>query len=277
MPKKLNSPPHAAATAAAAMEESLARLHEKLDSFGGQLAKIDGMEQTLGKLVQENIALREELKKKDTTIDHLSEKVNRLEQSLRSNSLRIHGLPVTSSTPPTAVPGIVFKEIITPIFEAAQRCGDLPPSHAPSMHFTLCHAFTIPSKKNSSSCPVIVKFYSEFIRSLIFKHKRDALPTTTDLPSNRIRPKFSIYEDLTSSNHALLRSFADDPRVKSAWSFSGQIRFKTHTSDTVYKATSLSDTFDMLVKPTTANPIRNSSSNNSNTTSNRFSSLMDHT
>jgi hypothetical protein len=47
MPKKLNSPPHTA-TAAVAMEESLARLHAKLDSFGGQLAKIDGMEQTLG-------------------------------------------------------------------------------------------------------------------------------------------------------------------------------------------------------------------------------------
>jgi ABC-type transporter Mla subunit MlaD len=130
MPKKLNSPPHTA-TAAAAMEESLARLHAKLDSFGGQLAKIDGMEQTLGKLVQKNSALREELRKKDTVIDNLSEKVNRLEQTLRANSLRIHGLPVTSSTPPTAVPGIVFKEIITPIFEAAQRCGDLPPATPP--------------------------------------------------------------------------------------------------------------------------------------------------
>jgi hypothetical protein len=229
----------------------------------------------------ENIALREELQKKDATIDHLSEKVNRLEQSLRSNSLHIHGLPVTSSTPPTAVPGIVFKEIITPIFEAAQRCGDLPPTHALSMHFTLSHAFPIPSKKNSSSYPVIVKFYSEFIRSLIFKHKRDALPTTTDLPSNRIRPKYSIYEDLTASNHSLLRSFADDPRVKSAWSFSGQIRFKTHTSDTVYKTSSLSDTFDKLVKPAPSNPAHassiNSSISSSNLSSNRFSSLMDHT
>jgi hypothetical protein len=131
MPKKINSPPPPAATAAAAMEESLARLHAKFDSFGGQLAKIEGIEQTLGKLVQENSALREELRKKDAAIDHLSEKVNRLEQTLRSNSLRIHGLPVTSSTPPTAVPGIVFKEIITPIFDAAQRCGDLPPRPRP--------------------------------------------------------------------------------------------------------------------------------------------------
>jgi hypothetical protein len=276
MPKKLNSPPPTA-TAAAAMEESLARLHAKLDSFGGQLAKIDGMEQTLGKLVQENSALREELRKKDTVIDNLSEKVNRLEQSLRANSLRIHGLPVTSSTPPTAVPGIVFKEIITPIFEAAQRCGDLPPGHTPSMHFTLSHAFTIPSKKNSHSCPVIVKFYSEFIRSLIFKHKRDALPTTTDLPSNRIRPKYSIYEDLTASNHTLLRSFADDPRVKSAWSFSGQIRFKTHSSDTVYKTSSLSDTFDKLVKPAPSSTAHASSTNSSHPTSNRYASLMDDT
>ncbi len=70
---------------------------------------------------------------------------------------------------------------------------------------------------------------------------------------------------------------ADDPRVKSAWSFSGQIRFKTHTSDTVYKTSSLSDTFDKLVKPPASNSARDSPSNNSNNTSNRFSSLMDHT
>jgi hypothetical protein len=259
------------------MEESLARLHEKLDSFGSQLAKIDVLEQTIGKLVLENTAFREEIHKKDAAIDQLTEKVNRLEQSMRSNSLRIHGLPITSSTPPTAVPGIVFKEIITPIFEAAQRCGDLPPAHAPSMHFTLSHAFAIPSKKNSPSSPVIVKFYSEFIRSLVFKHKRDALPTTTDLSSNRVRPKYSIYEDLTASNHSLLRSFADDPRVKSAWSFSGQIRFKTHSSDTVYKATSLSDTFDKIVKPPTSTTVHASSNSSSNPTSNRYASLMDHT
>ena len=276
--RKNNKPPSPThTTPATAMEDSLARLHEKLDSFGSQLAKIDVLEQTIGKLVLENTAFREEIHKKDAAIDQLTEKVNRLEQSMRSNSLRIHGLPITSSTPPTAVPGIVFKEIITPIFEAAQRCGDLPPAHAPSMHFTLSHAFAIPSKKNSPSSPVIVKFYSGFIRSLVFKHKRDALPTTTDLSSNRVRPKYSIYEDLTASNHSLLRSFADDPRVKSAWSFSGQIRFKTHSSDTVYKATSLSDTFDKIVKPPTFTTAHASSNSSSIPTSNRYASLMDHT
>jgi hypothetical protein len=65
-----------------AMEESLASLHAKFDSFGTQLAKIDVLEQTISTLVQENIACREELRKKDVIIDQLSEKVNRLEQLL---------------------------------------------------------------------------------------------------------------------------------------------------------------------------------------------------
>jgi hypothetical protein len=51
------------------MEESLASLHAKFDSFGTQLAKIDVLEQTISTLVQENIACREELRKKDVIID----------------------------------------------------------------------------------------------------------------------------------------------------------------------------------------------------------------
>jgi hypothetical protein len=254
------------------MEDSLAKLHEKFDSFGSQLAKIDVLEQTISKLVQDNAMFREELRKKDAIIDQLSEKVNRLDQSLRANSLRIHGLPVTSNTPAAEVPNIVYKEIILPILEAAKASGDIPPAHIPSLHSTLVSAFTIPTKKNSASSPVIVKFYSESIRSLVFKHKRNALPTVTDLPSNRVRPKFSIYEDLTATNHSLLRSFADDPRVKSAWTFGGQIRFKPHHDDTVYKVSSISDTYDKLVRPP-ANP--SSAPTAPNRTSNRFSPLMD--
>jgi hypothetical protein len=259
------------------MEESLAKLHEKLDSFGGQLAKIDTLEQTIGKLVHENTAFREELRKKDIIIDQLTEKVNRLDQSLRANSLRIHGLPITNNTPATEIPNIVFKEIITPILEAAKASGDIPPTHDPPLHFTLSSAFSIPSKKNSSSSPVIVKFYSESIRSLVFKHKRNALPTVTDLPSNRVRPKFSIYEDLTAANHTHLRSFADDPRIKSAWTYGGQIRFKPHHEDTIYKVSSLSDTYDKLVKPHPGPSAAAAAHSPSNPTSNRFSPLMDYT
>jgi hypothetical protein len=236
------------------MEDSLAKLHEKFDSFSNQLAKIDVLEQTISRLVQDNSAFREELRKKDAIIGQLSEKVNKMDQSLRSNSLRILGLPITPSTPASEVPTIVYREIVSPILEAAKQAGDLPADAIPPPHFIFSNVFSIPSKKNSSSSPVIVKFYSEAIRSLIFKFKRTSLPTINDLPSNRVRPKYSVYEDLTAANHTLLRSFADDPRVKSAWSFGGQIRFKTHLSDTVYKASSLTDTYEKLVKPPQPHP-----------------------
>jgi len=236
------------------MEESLASLHAKFDSFSTQIAKIDVLEQTIHNLVQENIACREEMRKKDAVIEQLSEKVNRLDQSLRANSLRIHGLPVTNTTPSHEVANTVYKEIILPIYDAAKQSGDLPGDAVPSLHSIISNAFAIPSKKNSPSSPVVVKLSSEYLRGLIFKHKKDALPTTTDLQSNRVRQKFAIYEDLSPSNHQLLRSFVDDPRVKSAWSYGGQIRFKSHIDDTIYKVTSLSATYDTMIKtPATAN------------------------
>jgi len=231
------------------MEESLASLHAKFDYFATQIAKIDVLEQSVQKLVQENIACREEIRKKDAVIEQLSEKVNRLDQSSRGNSLRIHGLPVTSSTPPHEVASVVFKEIILPIYEAAKQGGDLPGDAVPALHNIISNAFVIPSKKNSLSSPVVVKLCSEYLRGLIFKHKKNALPTSTDLQSNRVRQKYAIYEDLSTANHQLLRSFVDDPRVKSAWSYGGQIRFKTHQDDIIHKVTSLSSTYDTIIKP----------------------------
>ena len=60
----------------------------------------------------------------------------------------------------------------------------------------------------------------------------------------------------------LLRTFVDDPRVKSAWSYGGQIRFKSQLDETIYKVTSLSATYDTMIKP--------SSSSNGNSSSTNF-------
>jgi hypothetical protein len=230
----------------------LAQLHAKFDSFGSQLAKIDTLEKSISTLIAENVAFHEEIREKDKIIEQLSEKVNKLDQSLCSNSIRIHGLSITSSTPASGVPGIVYKEIIMPIMDTAKQNGDNPPSYTPNIHFTLVNVFALPSKK-SSTAPVVVKFYSEFIRNLVLKHKRATILTAPNPTSNCFHPIYSIYEYLTASNHSLLHSFADDSRVKSVWSFSSQIRFKTHQNETVYRATSLSDTFNKLVKPPASN------------------------
>jgi hypothetical protein len=237
------------------MEDSIASLHAKLDALSGLTSlapKIESLEMTIQQLVTDNAVYRDELKKKDEIISTLTEKVNRLDQSLRATSLRIHGLPLDNSTPAVEVPNIVYNEIILPILVKAKACGDISADFVPSLHSTLVNAFTVPSKNTTP--PVVVKFYSEIIRSLVFKHKRDALPTVPDPTSNRIRPKYAIYEDLTPANHTLLRSFADDSRVKSAWTFNGQVRFKTHTDDAVYRVNSSTDTFEKLVKPPTSSP-----------------------
>ena len=75
-----------------------------------------------------------------------------------------------------------------------------------------------------------------------------ALPQIRDAGSNKQRNKYAVFEDLTTTNHNIFHSFASDSRVKSAWTYNGQVRFRTHDSDTIYKVRNLADTFDSLVK-----------------------------
>jgi hypothetical protein len=116
------------------------------------------------------------------------------------------------------------------------------------MMYAISNCFSIPAKKGSSSCPVIVKLNTDFIRGLVFKHKKTALPTMADPSSSRIRPVFSIFEELSPTNYQHFCTIVEDYRVKTAWSYTGQIRFKLHTGDTVFKVTCLSDSVDSITK-----------------------------
>jgi hypothetical protein len=245
-----------------AMEETIqqllaqnAQMNAKLDMICGKLPKVDKIDEIeiqLRQLVSENTSLRQELVKRDEKIDQLTSQINKMDQASRATSLRILGLPITSSTPSTAVPDIVLREIIKPCLDAATACGDLPPNTSYPLHLLVTNVFALPSKKDR--CPVILKFSSEFVRNLIFKHKKEALPKDTDFATNRVRNRYSIFEDLTATNHAMLRSLADDPRVRSVWSFSGQLRFKCHDSEVVYRVKNLSDTYDSIVTPSRNSP-----------------------
>jgi len=239
------------------MDTSSADIHAKLDLLIGTISKINeiestmkSMDTTIKALVQENVTLRAELSIRDETIQKLSDRVNRLDQAARSTSLRILGLKITTETSPATIHETVYKDILLPILEAAKQAGDIPSNQAslPS-HFLIVNCFAIPAKKSTGSSPVIVKLHSEAIRSLVFKYKKSALPTFLDTSSNRVRNVYSIFEDLAPATHAQFRSLAEDIRVKSVWSFGGQVRFKTQDSEQVFKAKSLADSFDTIVKP----------------------------
>jgi len=242
------------------MEAYMKSVNDKLEEICGTLKKMDTIETALNSLVKENAVLREDMAvikkdnaKKDEAILQLTEHCNKLDQAARSTTLRIIGLPVTALTTHADLMKTVYKEILQPILVAAKASGEIPEAAQAIPHYMIDNVFCIPSKSGTPT-PVILKLSSQFMRSLIFRYKKTALPVFKD-NSNRERSKYSVFEDLSPANHAIFRSFADDKkRVKSVWSFGGQIRFKTHDSETVYKVKSITDSYDTLVKPTRSTP-----------------------
>jgi cell division septum initiation protein DivIVA len=242
------------------METKLAAIDSRLEFICGKLEQMNVLDAKLTNLQQENTALRQEvsslrveIEKKDERISTLTDQVNRMDQAARSTSVRIFGLDVTTTTSSTDLRTAVFNNIIQPILETAKENGDVPSTAHPHPHLLIDNVFVLPTKKNTPP-PVILKLSSQYIRNLIFIHKKAALPKTLDLNTNKQRNRFSIYEDLSPSNYAIFRAFSDDPRVRSVWSYSGQVRFKVHDSETVYKVKSAQDSFDSLVKPSRSPP-----------------------
>ena len=244
------SPPSKSLT----MDPIISEMNAKLDLLCGSLQKINDIESTVKSmdvtvkaLVQENQSLRAELVARDEKIQSLTDQLNRLDQSSRSTSLRILGLPVTTQSTTAKIVETVYKEILLPTLEAAKTAGDISDQAILPPHFLISNAYCIPAKTSTSS-PVIVKLNSELVRSIVFRYKKAALPTHLDTSTNRVRNTYSVFEDLSPATHAQFRSLQDDIRVKSVWSYGGQVRFKLQDSDTVFKAKSLADTFDTIVK-----------------------------
>jgi hypothetical protein len=224
--KNTNSPPSPTTPALCdpAMEAQFADIKNALGQMQAQfIAKMENIERSLHDLRVKNTAVREELAsarveiaKREETIQKLSEQVNKLDQASRSNHIRVCGLEVTPTTPYSALTKTILDEIIAPCLAHAREAGDLPPSASPSP-FLIDQAFVVPTKKGGH-CPVIFKLSNQSTRNLIFRHKKSALPHDRDLATNEVRPKYSVY-----ANHAHLSALSADPRVKSIWSYNGQI------------------------------------------------------
>jgi hypothetical protein len=234
------------------MEANLVTINSMLEAL---CQKMDTMNVAIHEIRVDNAAVREDLAavkrdnvKKDEQISQLQDQVNKLDQASRSTSVRILGLPVNTAMPNAEIRQIVYKEIILPIIEASKDNGDVPSTAHPHPHLMMDNVFAIPAKKDQSS-PVILKLSSQYLRNLIFYHKKEALPKMTDPTTHKMRGKYTIFEDLSPANYTLFRSFANDKqRVKSVWSFGGQIRYKLHDNDFVYKCKSLNDTVESLSK-----------------------------
>jgi hypothetical protein len=238
------------------MERALEKLSDKMDAMSAQiagqsaqiatsLAKCEKIEAVVFEMKAEMAAMAKASLAKDVVISKQADQLNNCEQAQRSTSLRILGLPLQRDASPQAILDTVFVNVIQPVLEAAKAKGEL--DGYPSKRFIIDSAFTIPSK-TPSSCPVIVKLSSSFIRSLIFTYKNDVLPKVPDPISHRIRHKFGIYEDLTPANFAHFRTLAEDARTTSIWTYNGQIKFRIKDSEAIYRVRSMNDTVDTIIK-----------------------------
>ncbi len=149
-------------------------------------AKLTNLQEENTVLRQEVASLRADIDKKDDRISALSEQVNRLDQNARATSVRIFGLDVSSTTTQADLRTAVFSNIINPILETAKENGDVPTTAHPHPHMLIDNVFVLPSKKNTPP-PVILKLSSQYLRNLIFAHKKAALPKLLDLATNKQR------------------------------------------------------------------------------------------
>jgi len=133
------------------MEPTISVGKAELDCICGLLPKVDKIDSAVQALARENTVLRSELAQKEAKISQLTDQGNRQEQALRACSLRILGLPLTATTPPGAVPDIVFKEVIAPCLEEVKKQGEISPCVVLALQFIVAKAFFLPAKRKTPS------------------------------------------------------------------------------------------------------------------------------
>lgn len=235
--------------------------------FDAQEARLMDMRSLLTGLQTENTSFRAALEEKEQEILGLRRKTNENEQYARSWSIRILDLPVPkglNASDTDVIMQLVFNQVLLPILEGAVNRKLLP--KVPSYKEILETAHILPSKPNQTA-PIIARFYSRNMKSLIFRLKRDFAAKQTAPPPPQVpqpgRPPLSgpnnrpaklahpFYEDLTTANFKKMRAIAQDSKVLSCWSVAGQLRFRLHGEDRVRKVLNIYATVDDILNQQT--------------------------
>lgn len=229
------------------------RLEQKLDELTRTLAdytaRFDRLESLLTITRQENKDLKatvmeqdKALQDRDKEIDMMKQRLNTQEQYQRGWSIRILNLPIPSfeANCPEAVMRHVHHDVLEPIFQGALAKGLI--KSIPAVETVLETAHILPAKGNTIP-PIIARFYTRNIKSLLFRLKKEFAVRDTnrsDTTSDRLgKLRHPFYEDLTRHNFAKLRAISQHELVESAWSVSGTIRFRLKNESLVRKVKSV--------------------------------------
>lgn len=166
------------------------------DKIEPLIRSIENLETVLERQNERLLKYEEQVDSMSTQIKYLDDKCNELDQYSRRNCLRISGLPETA--------GEITDDLVINLardkLEIPLSAEDIDRSHRIGRN--------LPDKTRA----VIVKFTTYRARSSVIKVRR------------KLRGSgIVIREDLTKSNHQLLKSTTDHRDVKSAWTLDGKV------------------------------------------------------
>jgi hypothetical protein len=227
-----------------AMEQQLNEMNRKLTTV---MEELRSLAENLKQTKQENASLKETVAQQADEIADLRNEINDRELHARSWSIRVNNISLREGqeTNNKVVMNAVYAELVAPILAGAVTAGEIvsvPPCEA-----LIEIAHILPGK--GAKKPIIVRFFSRYWRSLLFRFCKDYAPREASAVADRAgRMKFPFYEDLTRATFKQLKAIQADDKVTAAWTVSGVIRFKIENSEAVYKVSNIYDTIADLTE-----------------------------
>jgi hypothetical protein len=221
-----------------AMERQLEEMNRKLTTM---VDEIRSLAESLKQAKQENVSMKETITQQADEIADLRNKINDRELHARSWSIRANNIPLREGqeTNNKVVMNAVYSELVAPILAGAVAAGEI--ASVPPCESLIEIAHILPGR--GAKKPIIVRFFSRYWRSLLFRFRKDFAPREASAVADRAgRMKFPFYEDLTRATFKQLKAIQADEKVTAAWTVSGIIRFKIENDEAVYKVTNIYDT-----------------------------------
>ena len=178
----------------------------------------------------ENRLVSLEQKLESTVVKKMSEIETRfddIEQYARAHSVKILGLKLADTSSSFSTSSGVHSAL-APIFQIAVEDGLLP--NVPTLFEWIDIAHTLQNSNKDDPPTIVVRLRSKLFKEAVMRSKAKFFKKSDT--------SFSIVDDLTKKNAALLKSTKLREDVKMAWYRSGKVRFRLKKdSDKVHIAT----------------------------------------
>jgi len=195
------------------VQSTLSDLVKKIEDLTLQVTNSSAKQDDTARKLDSYLTKHDILEKQTKSIE---KGLNELEQHGRSHSCRFFGLSTPQENCPFSTSRAVYKSIL-PILSIAVEEKIL--DCVPSLLECIDMSHKLPARDDDTEPPVLVRFRSKLVRLAILKSKSKYFKTSG--------AKFSIVEDLTRKNQALLKSTKARDDVQSCWVRNGRIFYKT--------------------------------------------------